>query len=311
VTRQRTYWHLDRLGRKPSEYDITSSRLLYGAERGCELRTPLGDWQRAQAGALGLRCRDWERFRDPRATTYTRYTELQRDKETFVDGLLATIEATGYDRRLTAAWLSALERVLGPLRYPVHALQMLAAYVGAAAPCGKLVITAALQSADEIRRVQRLAYRLRQIQTTQPGFGEQSLASWQRDPRWQPLRRLLEHALVAYDWGEAFVALNALIKPVLLSLHEDCIWHRGWSGALIAMLIEDDPANARVMATWVERWHALTQAAVDGAATLLELPPNRAGRPSATEIASRVHRHVREYLTSLGLELRVAREAAS
>jgi len=330
MTRQRTYWHLQGLGRKPTEYDITSSRLLYSAERGFEVSTPLAEWQRAQISVRGLRCADWERFCDPRATTYTRYTELQRDKEIFVDGLLATIDATGYDRRLPAAWLGVLERVIGPLRYPAHALQMLASYVGAAAPCGKLVIAGALQSADEIRRVQRLAYRLRQIQTTHPGFGEQSKALWERDPGWQPLRRLLEHALVAYDWGEAFVVLNAVIKPafdqlfmvelgeiahasgdevlqkLLLSLHEDCAWHRDWSRALIAMLIEEDAENAGVMAAWVDRWQPQLRSAVDAAATLLTPALNGAARPRAAEIAEGVSAFASDYRRSVGLGAQVA-----
>ena len=153
---QRTFWHLEPLKRKPSEYDVVTSNLLYYVGRGFEVQTPLADWyQRHQRGSP-LRCRDWERFRDPRETTYSKYTDLQRKRETFVDGLLGSIEVTGYDRRLSPACVRVVDRVLGPLRYPVHGLQMAASYVGSMAPSGRIVIASLLQAADEIRRVQRL-----------------------------------------------------------------------------------------------------------------------------------------------------------
>ena len=75
----------------------------------------------------------------------------------------------------------------------------------------------------------------------------------EEDPRWQPLRQYVERLLVTYDWGEAFVALNLVLKPmiddlflkrtsdlalgqddhllgqILYSLGEDSDWHRRWS----------------------------------------------------------------------------------
>jgi toluene monooxygenase system protein E len=189
---QRTYWHLEPLKRKPSEYEVVTSNLLYYVDRGFEVQTPLADWYQQHQRGSPLRCRDWERFRDPRETTYSKYTDLQRKREIFVDGLLAAIETTGYDRRLSPACVRVVDRVLGPLRYPVHGLQMAAAYVGSMAPNGRIVIACLLQAADEIRRVQRLAYRMRQLQETHEGFGARSKAVWEQDPAWQPLRKVIE-----------------------------------------------------------------------------------------------------------------------
>ena len=30
---------------------------------------------------------------------------------------------------------------------------------------------------------------------------------------WQPARKAIEYALVSYDWGEAFTALNLVLAP--------------------------------------------------------------------------------------------------
>jgi toluene monooxygenase system protein E len=276
---RRTYWHLEGLGRKPNEYDIVTSKLLFYPERGFEVDTPIAEWYAKYQKASALRCKDWEAFRDPRETTYTRYTELQKAKETFVDGLLNVVDATGYDAAMSLAWRMRLERVLPVLRYPVHGLQMIAAYVGQMAPAGRVVITCALQAADEMRRIQRCAYRMRQIQQTRATFGDAARTLWQDDPVWQPLRQVIECLLVTYDFSEAFVALNLVLKPafdelfmthfarlaasqgdevlsqIFLSLNEDCAWHREWSTALAATLIRDDAANEKIMRGFADRWH--------------------------------------------------------
>ncbi len=285
---QRTYWHLSGLGRMPSDYDIGTSRLLYYPERGFEVATPVAAfYARYQEGSrLRLRPEDGERFRDPRETTYARYTELQRWKEIYVDGILRTLDDGSYDRRLDPAWVRTLGAVLGPLRYPVHGLQMIAAYVGSMAPAGRVVITCALQAADEMRRIQRLAYRLRQLQETHPRLGADARARWQDDSMWQPLRHLIERLLVTYDWGEAFTALSLVVKPafdelflvrfgrlaaargdealqkIFGSLGEDAAWHHDWSAALARCTIESDAGNAAVIDEWTAQWTPATRAAV-------------------------------------------------
>ena len=109
MSARRTYWHLSALGRKPSEYDIASSELLYHAQRGFELQTPVTAWfQQYQAGSA-LRSADWERFRDPRATTYASYVALQRKQEIYgashleMNKALVENETWGRDEILTRA----------------------------------------------------------------------------------------------------------------------------------------------------------------------------------------------------------------
>jgi toluene monooxygenase system protein E len=73
------------------------------------------------------------------------------------------------------------------------------------------------------------------------------------------------------DWGESFVGLNLVLKPlvdelfmkhlsdlalergdyllgqIFYSLNEDCQWHRQWSQALVRIAIEDNPLNVKVL----------------------------------------------------------------
>jgi toluene monooxygenase system protein E len=284
---QKTYWHLARERRMPTEYEIVTSKLLCYTGEGFtgkrfELDVPLQRWYRQyQQGSL-LTCTSWEKFHDPRETTYAKYTALQMDKEIFVDSLLEEIERTGYDRKLSASWVQILSNMLAPLRYPVHGLQMIAAYFGSMAPSGKVAITAALQAADELRRVERIAQRVRQLQIVHTGFARNSKDVWQHGAVWQPLREIVEKLLIVYDWSESFVVLNLLLKPmfdelflkhfsdlalrendhllgqIFYSLNEDCQWHREWSQALVQMAVEDTPSIVVSYRTPIENTASMT-----------------------------------------------------
>ena len=88
MPRQKTYWHLLSQRRMPTEYEIVTSKLLCYTGEGFtgkrfELDVPLKDWYRRYQEESPLVCSSWEKFRDPRETTYTKYTGLQRDKEIF------------------------------------------------------------------------------------------------------------------------------------------------------------------------------------------------------------------------------------
>jgi toluene monooxygenase system protein E len=311
VTAPCTYWHLAGGSRKPSDYEVASSRLLYYVERGFALPLPIGDWYQRHQGGSPLACDDWERFADPRQTTYARYTELQRDKEVFVDGVLDAAADRGHDRGLPRAWLDDLERALPALRFPLHGLQMITAYAGSMAPSGRIVIACALEAADEVRRVQRIAHRMRQLMEVAPGFGEHSRAAWQDEPAWQPLRRLIERLLVTYDWGEALIALALAVKPrldhlimtelagrardagddvlghLLFSLDEDCRWHRAWSAALCRTALADRAGNRAVIEGWLDRWRPLAQAAIEALAPRYQAAPDGLARVEAAYEAQR------------------------
>jgi toluene monooxygenase system protein E len=321
MTTRRTYWHLEGRGRLPSEYEIASSRLLYHPERGFAVKTEIGEFYARCASRALLKAKDWDRFHDPRATTYTRYTKIQREKELFVDGLFRSIEHGEHDRKLDPRWLWVLERTLPVLLYPGHALQMVSAYVGQMLPSSRVLMASLFQAADEMRRVQRLAYRVRMLEKTHPNFGREGKAYWLSEPDLQPLRKTMETLLVTYDPGEAFVAMNLVLKPlfdrfvattlarravdegdalfagVLRSLGEDNLWHREWAAALTRILLEDFPENAGVIRAMVRRFAPDARLAVLG----LERAAGFS-RGTSLEETSDFDADGRELLASLGLD---------
>jgi toluene monooxygenase system protein E len=283
----------------PQHYDIVTSRLLYHRELGFEVATPGAAWLRRhglQSPLLG----GFQAFSDPRATTYARYVELQSERETFVEQLLEAAEQTGYDRTLSPEWVDVLEAVLPVLRYPCHALHMLIAYVAQLAPEGRVVVAGAFQAGDELRRVQHLARRMRQLQELRTDFGGSARAAWQDAPAWQPLRKLLEQLLVTYDFGEAWVALQLVVKPALdelfmvqfaelarergdwlwaelaHSLAQDCCWHREWSDALTRVALAEHAENAELVRQWIASWAQRVEAALPPLCNLWVIAPERA-----------------------------------
>ena len=330
MAQQKTYWHLLQQRRMPTEYEIVTSKLLCYTGEGLtgkrfELDVPLSDWYKRFQQDSPLTCTSWEAFQDPRETTYTKYTGIQRDKEIFVDGILEEIELSGYDGQLSPHWLHVLSRVVAPLRYPGHGLQMLASYIGQMAPSGRIVIVAALQAADEMRRVQRIAYRIRQLQHRYSGFGTDSKDRWQSDALWQPLRIAIEKLLVCYDWGESFVGLNLVLKPLLdelfmthfsdlalregdyllgqvfYSLNEDCKWHREWTQALTRMVMEDNSHSNPTIQSWIDKWHPVAARAMQAFGPVFDGTLENAQMPPFDGVTQRLDKYYRDYLSSMSL----------
>jgi toluene monooxygenase system protein E len=319
---QKTYWHLLDRRRVPAEYELVSSKLLYYTTTGFEVQLPLLNWYAKYRQGSPLTCTNWEEFTDPRRTTYSSYMDIQSTQECFVDGLLKSIETTGYDRGLKADWIERLRKLFAPVCYPLHGFQMIACYMGQMAPSGRIVLAAMFQAADEIRRIQRITYRRRQLQLARPEFGDGGKLLWQQDPAWQPLRQAVEQLLVTYDWGEAFAGLNLVLKPlvdklfmrhlgelariegdyilpqILLSLEEDCRWQREWTQTLVRMIVEDTPANLGVLEGWTEKWYALASRALD---PLVPLFGQSRSEGFAGGIASQLRNSLTGYLSECGL----------
>jgi toluene monooxygenase system protein E len=312
----KTYSHLTVGRRVPTEYEIVTSQLHWYVRAGFAVNVPLADWYARYQRGSPLTHPDWEKFTDPRETTYTRYVETREAREAYVAGVLQAIENAGTDASLGPAWQRTLGRAFLPLRFPFHGLQMVAAYVGQMAPSGRITITAMFQAADEVRRIQHIAYRMAQIATHVPGFGDDSRALWEEQVAWQPMRECIERLLVAWDWGEALVGLGLCVKPILddvtmlhlpavaaergdpslraigHSLLEDCKWHREWTAALLRMAIEEHAENRDVVRGWVRVWAPRALRAAEAWATLLDAPSPRALLEAG----------VRERLAALGLE---------
>jgi toluene monooxygenase system protein E len=94
---------------------------------------------------------------------------------------------------------------------------MASAYIQQMSPASTITNCAAFQAADSFRWLSHTAYRTKELSLTfaDKGFGVDECAYWETDPAWQGFRELMEKLLIAWDWGEAFVALNLVAKPAI------------------------------------------------------------------------------------------------
>jgi hypothetical protein len=171
---------------------------------------------------------------------------------------------------------------------------MVAAYVAQMAPSSYITNAAAFQAADELRRVQRIAYRTRQLDLSHPalGFGRTERSTFEAHPRWQAARAAIEKLLVAFDWDEAFTALELVIKPaydeifvrqlaeacrragdeldalVLDSLWQDAERARRWTTALVSFALAQGD-NRAAFERHLARWRPLASKLLRDGAELL------------------------------------------
>lgn len=144
-------------------------------------------------------------------------------------------------------------------------------------------------------------------------FGTDERNRWEHDTAWQGWRKLVEQALVAWDWAESFAAFNLVIRPaveetVLRGLGEaarhngdtllglltdaqlqDAQRHRRWASALVRMALQTE-GNREVLAGWLAKWAPLADAAIAAYAQAL---------PDGADIAERAQAATAQFRAGL------------
>ena len=289
----KTWSHLSGQRRRPSEYEVVSTRLHYHTrdpERVWELdpNIPMAKWYQENCGGSDLQHEDWDVYRDPDEMIYRTYNIVQDGQEHYVNGLFDQFNERGHDLMLESGWVDFLSVAYTPARYLFHGLQMGSAYISQLAPASTISNCATYTTADHLRWLTHTAYRTRELANAYAdrGFGEAERSHWENDPCWQGFRELTEKALVAWDWGESFAAIMLVLKPAveagvfealgdvaranddtLLGLltqaqTRDAERHRRWSNALVKTALTNN-ANRVVLGRWIEKWVPLADAAID------------------------------------------------
>jgi toluene monooxygenase system protein E len=326
----RTFSAFGNVHRMPSEYEIVTegqnwtvrpNRLATFEQNPSSLANL---WFLTHRDKSPLQAEDWNAFRDPAAPTYRSYVAMQAHAESMLGGVLETHAAAGADASLNPRSVSMLGSLFTPSRYLCHGFQQVEAYVGLMAPSPYVTSSAGYAAADCLRRVTTIAYRTRELQIAFPdsGIGDRELRQWESHQGWQPARKAVEYALVSYDWGEAFTALNLVLAPtlddVLLTqlgqaakfnqdnltwllasfLAEDTARRDAWSRELANLAVAQRPTNREVLGRWVRHWSGLADDAALGLGTILEDVQDRV---SAVDVAAHA-KSAREDLLSGLLE---------
>ncbi len=326
----KTWSLLGDVRRKPSPYEVTAARFHYHFRREpapfeLDPGMPLNTWYLTYREGSPFQVEDWEGFRDPHKLTYKDYVALQHDRETYVDLLIDTHEAARSVTRLDAAWVATLRELFVPMRFPLHVLQMTGLYVGQMAPSAFITNAAHFSAADEMRRVQRIAYWTKVLANAHgDGLATTELArgAWEDDPAWQPLRRACERLLITRDWGEAFAGRNLAVKPALDALLNaqfaelarrnsdeflallftefgvDSQRSQDWSSALVRYALEHGPELREVLTGWLGTWQPQAVEAVESLAAGFATAPVPI---AANQVMGAVREQHQAFLQTCGL----------
>ncbi len=289
----KTWSHLVRNKRRPTEYEIVSTNTLWTTDDpkapfAMSPNIPMSQWVLKYRNGSPLKHSDWDAFRDPDQLVYRTYNMMQDGQEAYVDGLLDDHSKNDHDLNLLPSWLDQLEALYTPGRYLIHGLQMSSAYMVMMSPASTVENCFIFQCADQLRWLSRISYRTAELAKTYSdrGFGRAERKRWEEDAAWQGFRELLEKLLVTWDWGEHFTVLNLMVKPAVdeafmrrlgniarrnsdtltaflmdaqLLDSERC---RRWSTAFVKFM-KQESSNERYLLQWVNKWTYLTNRAID------------------------------------------------
>jgi hypothetical protein len=285
------------LGRKPTEYEVVTHKLNHTMrEPPLELSPDAHGnvWLKKHRDGIHLSVPDWEAFRDPEQLTYRKYVKCQDANETYIDGVLRDFAEFHRPSHLPTA-PDFLQTCLTPTRYLVHGLQMMSAYLQQLSPSSYIGNCSAFQTADQLRRVQRVAYRTKQLDLAYPArsFGKTERREWEGRREWQGMRKGIERLLITFDWDDAFVGLNLVVKPLAdeITLRQFAIVAREldadldaliadnlfldamrscqWSAALCRFLIAASPGNREHLGALFAKWRPLADDILDTGSQLL------------------------------------------
>jgi Methane/Phenol/Toluene Hydroxylase len=335
----KTWSAFGNLGRRPSEYEVVTHKMNHTVRE-----TPLelgpdshgNRWLVRHRDGIKLKIQDWNAFRDPDQLTYRKYVTCQDKSETYLDAIVQQFDriSRAESGRMESGRMESgrveshpdfLQRCLTPSRYLAHGLQMMTAYLQQLAPSSYVGNCAAFQAADQLRRVQRVAYRTKQLDRAYPErlFGKTERTAWEQLPEWQGLRKGIERLLVTFDWDEVFVGLNLVVKPLAdeLTLRQfavvarhlnteldalvadnlflDAERSRRWTTAFTRFAISEGCANLEHLETLIAKWRPVGDEIVETGSRLLGSFP--AGLGYCDQIATAVTRGWHGFLHEAGL----------
>lgn len=326
----KTWSQFGAVRKKPSTYEAVTGSFHYHFRREpspweIDKDAPLNRWYLKHREGSPFQVDDWEQFRDPYKLTYRDYISRQADREKFVDGLVDQAERSNAVAKLSKEWVGTLRDVFVPLRFPLHILQMVGLYAGHMAPSAYITNCQHFSAADEVRRIQRIAYWTKVLANE---HGDELAATatardpWESGEVWQPLRKVLEKMMIAYDWGEAFAVLNLAVKPAVDGLlnwqfealarangdeflgqlfsefQVDARRNRDWTRDLVRYAVERDPSRRNLLQGWVKAWRPQAEDGVSALAALFEQAPQPM---DAAEVTRSVKAQHDEFLQSCGV----------
>ncbi|MDP4302206.1 aromatic/alkene monooxygenase hydroxylase subunit beta [Leptothrix discophora] len=237
------------------------------------------------AGRSAIVLADWYVLKDPRQFYYATWTMTRARQQDAMESATQFVESRGLAARMGDAQKTHALVVLLPLRHVAWGANMNNASVCAYGYGTAFTAPAMFHAMDNLGVAQYLTKL--GLALGEPESLDAGKAAWLGDPRWQPLRQLVEDTFVVADPFELFVAqnlaLDGLLYPLVYGHYvDDHLAMQGgtavamltsfmpewqaessrWIDAVIRTAAAESSANRATLAGWVAAWSTRAQAAL-------------------------------------------------
>lgn len=229
---------------------------------------------------------DFDQLLDPRQYYYAPYTLQRARQQEAQEANFNLVERRGLCASLDPVWAARIRRLIIPLRHFEWSANTNNCYIAAYGYGAPMTSAAMMQAMDHLGIAQYLTRLALILDGNRPAVLDVAKEAWLQDPVWQPLRRLVEDAMVVKDWFELHVLQNFLIDGAIYSFayaHFDGAiappggiayalliqfmleWHaesKRWTDAVIKTAAAAAPGNGGLIDGWIRTWEPRVRAAV-------------------------------------------------
>ena len=203
------YSFADGRGGYPLDWTVLKA---WGVDRGDPERFP------GSGGAgYGWPAHGWHEFRDPNEEWEMTFYRYNSNVVRQITANVETAKETKAFEQWNPNWVHFVERNVGAWMHVEHGLGLyLFANANRRAPTNMHNTAIAVNSMHRIRAAQDLALYNLTLTEEVPGFeGSAHIDTWNEDPAWQGVRRVVEQLTAIDDWAEAVFAANIVFEPLV------------------------------------------------------------------------------------------------
>ncbi len=229
---------------------------------------------------------DFDDLIDPRQYYYGTWTIQRGKQQDSQEKNFKFVESRGLMDGMEAAWKDKIRRLIVPLRHVAWAANTNNSYIAAYGFGAPITSAASLQTMDQLGIAQYITRIGLILADNDPTALDDAKALWLDDDMWQPMRALVEEAMVTKDWFELHVLQNLLIDgalhPLMFDKFDAAVTQHGgaaysmmneftiewfaeasrWADAVIKRCAQESPANKTHIEGWIAKWMPRIQGAL-------------------------------------------------
>lgn len=234
---------------------------------------------------------DFDDLIDPRQYYYGTWTIQRSKQQESQEKNFSFVESRGLLAALDAEAAAQIRQIVLPLRHLAWGANTNNSYIAAYGFGAPMTSGASFQMMDQLGIAQYITRMGLILAENNPSVLDDAKALWMDDPKWQPLRKLVEDAMVMKDWFELHVLQNFLIDGVVYALVFDHFdreltksggaafgmmneftfeWmgeSARWVDAMIKIAGAESDANKALLESWIAKW---TPRVIEAATPLAE-----------------------------------------